>query len=54
MSRGKTISTNLELRLAGWKKALRSKKLPPWLKPSLRMNIKRLEQQLSRKARTKK
>ena len=46
---GKTINTNLELRVKGWKAALRSKATPPWLRDSLRKNIRRIEARLRRR-----
>lgn len=49
MARGKNISSNLELRVRGWKAACRSDKVPAWLKPGLRKAIRRAEQRLRRR-----
>jgi hypothetical protein len=35
-------------RAKGWRKALRSKRTPHWLKPSIRDNLKKLERQIHR------
>lgn len=39
---GKNIATNLELRIKGWRAALRSRNTPDWLRPVLRANIRRV------------
>jgi hypothetical protein len=51
---GKTINTNLALRLKGWRAALRSKKTPPWLRDSIRRNIRGIEARLRRRKGPKK
>jgi hypothetical protein len=40
------IKTNLRLRLAGWKKAVKSPNTPAWLKKSIRKNIRDLSNRL--------
>lgn len=40
------IKTNPRLRLAGWRKAVKSPNTPPWLKKSMRKNIRDLEKRL--------
>lgn len=40
------IYQNRELRLKGWRAALRSKKTPEWLRSSIRKNIQRLQASL--------
>jgi hypothetical protein len=49
--RGKNISSNMALRIRGWRAACRSKKVPPWLKPGLRRAILRAEKQLAQRRR---
>jgi len=46
MARGKNIATNLGLRIKGWKAAVRSPKVPIWLKPGIRRAIQRAESRL--------
>jgi hypothetical protein len=48
MSRGKNISSNLALRVKGWRAACRSPKVPEWLKPGLRKAIQRAEKRLKK------
>ncbi len=43
------IKTNPRLRLAGWRKAVKSRNTPPWLKKSMRKNIRDLEKRLRSK-----
>jgi len=43
---GKTIKTNLALRLKGWRAAVRSPKTPPELKPGLRRLIRQASARL--------
>jgi hypothetical protein len=47
---GKTIGTNLRLRLRGWEAAVRSKKTPEELRKAIRRNIKELRARLRRSA----
>jgi hypothetical protein len=48
MMAGKTISTNLRLRLKGWKKAAQSRKTPEVLRKAIRRNIRELRARLRR------
>jgi hypothetical protein len=45
---GKTIGTNLHLRLKGWEAAARSKKTPEVLRKAIRRNIRELRERLRR------
>jgi len=45
------IDNSLELRLKGWRRALKSPRTPKWLKPSIAANIRRVEQKLRARRR---
>jgi hypothetical protein len=49
MRRGKNIGTNLELRLKGWRAAVKSSRTPAVLKKAIRRNIRELTQRLRKK-----
>jgi hypothetical protein len=46
---GRTIKTNLQLRIKGWKAAVRSPKTPSELKPGLRRLIQKVSARLRQK-----
>lgn len=43
---GRTIQTNLRIRLSGWEKAARSPKTPTVLRKAIRRNIRELRARL--------
>jgi len=45
----KRVDNSIEVRLRGWRAALRSQRTPVWLKPSLRQGIKRLSGRLRKR-----
>jgi len=45
---GKNISSNLALRIKGWRAAVRSENTPPWLKDGLRKAIRKAESRMKR------
>lgn len=47
---GKTIGTNLRLRLKGWEAAARSSKTPAVLRKAIRRNIRELRARLRQSA----
>ena len=47
---GRTIKTNLQLRVKGWRAAVRSPKTPSELKPGLRALIRKAAARLRRKS----
>jgi len=46
---GRTIKTNLQLRIKGWRAAVKSPKTPSELKPGLRRLIRKTSARLRRK-----
>jgi hypothetical protein len=45
----KRVDNSLEVRLKGWRKALRSQRTPKWLKPAIKKNVDRLSKELEKK-----
>ena len=45
----KRVDNSIEVRLRGWRAALKSPRTPVWLKPSLRERIKRVSAKLERR-----
>jgi len=53
MGKANTIANSPELRLKGWRAALRSRRTLRWLRPALKASIRRLARQPKRRERRK-